>query len=54
MKEILADVQSGAFARQWIEEARGGREAFDRMRGEGAEHPIETVGRDLRSHMAWL
>ena len=54
MKEILADVQSGAFARQWIEEARGGREAFDRMRVEGAEHPIETVGRKLRSHMAWL
>ena len=54
MKEILADVQSGAFARQWIEEARGGREQFDRMRVEGAEHPIETVGRKLRSHMAWL
>ncbi len=54
MKEILAEVQSGAFARRWIEEARGGREAFDRMRADGAEHPIEAVGKELRSRMAWL
>lgn len=54
MKEILADVQSGAFARQWIEEARGGRQEFDRMRVEGAEHSIEVVGKKLRAHMAWL
>ena len=54
MKEILAEVQSGAFARQWIEEARKGRKQFDRMRVEGAEHPIETVGKELRSQMAWL
>ncbi len=54
MKEILAEVRSGAFAKQWIKEAREGGREFDRMRRKGAEHPIEKVGGELRARMAWL
>ena len=54
MKEILADVQSGAFAKRWIAEARGGREEFNKMRESETNHAIESVGHELRSHMAWL
>ena len=54
MKEILQDIQSGAFARQWIEEmACGGRE-FERHRESERTHEIENVGDALRSRMSWL
>jgi ketol-acid reductoisomerase len=54
MKEILAEIQSGAFARRWIDEAARGGQEFKRMREEERRHPIEAVGKTLRSRMAWL
>ena len=54
MKKILADIQSGAFANEWIAEYRAGLHNFKRLRQESAHHPIEEVGRKLRSFMPWL
>ncbi len=54
MKKLLADIQSGDFAREWIAENRAGQENFERMRAEQANHQVEVVGRELRSHMAWI
>jgi ketol-acid reductoisomerase len=54
MKEILAEIQSGDFAREWIAENRAGQESFKRMRAEQADSQIEQVGGELRSHMAWI
>ena len=54
MKRVLADIQSGAFAKEWITENDEGRPRFDRMRKTDAEHPLEKVGSELRSMMPWL
>jgi len=54
MKEILSEVQSGQFAREWILENQAHRPAFNIMRKREVEHPIEEVGKRLRSMMAWL
>jgi ketol-acid reductoisomerase len=54
MAQILADVQSGAFAREWVAEDDAGRPNFTRLREEGANHPIERTGRPLRQMMSWL
>jgi ketol-acid reductoisomerase len=54
MKQILADIQSGEFAKEWIAENRAGQENFQRMRAEGKDHQVERVGRELRSMMPWI
>jgi ketol-acid reductoisomerase len=54
MRDILAEVQSGDFAREWIAENRAGQENFKRMRAEQADTEIEHVGSELRSHMDWI
>ena len=54
MKQILSEIQSGDFAREWIAENRAGGENFDRMREEGEGHQIEEVGKDLRDMMPWI
>jgi ketol-acid reductoisomerase len=54
MKEILGQIQSGEFAREWIAENRAGQESFKRMRAEQAGTQIESVGEELRSHMDWI
>ena len=54
MQKILADIQSGEFAREWIAENRAGAENFNRMREEAADHQVETVGADLRAMMPWI
>jgi ketol-acid reductoisomerase len=54
MKKILADIQSGEFAKEWIAENRAGGEQLARMREEGAKHPVEEVGKDLRGMMPWI
>lgn len=54
MREILADIQSGAYAEEWIEENAKGRPWFNEMRQRERNHPIEKVGRELRSMMPWL
>jgi ketol-acid reductoisomerase len=54
MKEILSDIQSGKFAKEWISEYRAGMSNFKKLRQEGEQHPVEEVGRRLRSYMPWL
>jgi len=54
MQKILADIQSGKFANEWIGEYRAGLPNFKRLRGEGENHPVEEVGKKLRSFMPWL
>ena len=54
MRKILAEVQNGEFAREWIAENKAGRPRFDELTKKGEEHPIEEVGRRLRSMMPWL
>jgi ketol-acid reductoisomerase len=54
MKEVLADIRSGAFARQWIAENEAGKHEYQRMWDEDLEQPVEKVGAELRKHMAWL
>lgn len=54
MREILKEIQSGDFAREWIAENRAGQESFKRMRSEQTNTQIESVGGELRSHMAWI
>ena len=54
MKQILGEIQSGAFAREWIAENRANQENFLRMRAEQAGTQVEQVGQELRSHMDWI
>jgi ketol-acid reductoisomerase len=54
MKQVLAEIQSGDFAREWIAENRAGQENFKRMRAEQADHQIEREGKELRSMMDWI
>jgi ketol-acid reductoisomerase len=54
MKQILADIQSGEFAKEWIGENRAGQENFQRMREEQKGHQVEKVGAELRAMFPWL
>ena len=54
MKRVLGAVQDGSFAREWIAENDEGRPRFNRLRKENAEHPIESVGKELREMMSFL
>jgi ketol-acid reductoisomerase len=54
MKEVLADIQSGRFARDWVLENKAGQPSFKAMRARQAEHPIEEVGQRLRAMMPWI
>jgi ketol-acid reductoisomerase len=54
MKEILSDIQTGKFAREWIKENKTGRPKFNKARQADINHPIEQVGVQLRRMMPWL
>ena len=54
MKKILAEIQSGQFAREWVLENQANRAGFLAMRRRDAEHQIEEVGKRLRSMMSWI
>jgi len=54
MKKLLTDIQSGKFANEWISEYRAGLPHFRELRKEAGHHPVEEVGRKLRSFMPWL
>jgi ketol-acid reductoisomerase len=54
MKKILSEVQSGQFAKEWIEENKSGRKNFLAMREAARHQPIEEVGRELREMMPFL
>jgi ketol-acid reductoisomerase len=54
MKQILAEIQSGQFAKEWIEENKSGGKKFAALRAKEKQHPIEIVGAQLRGMMSWL
>ena len=54
MKRLLAEIRSGEFAREWILENQAGRPVYKAMRKAEKDHPIEKVGRELRTMMSWL
>ena len=54
MKAILADIQAGRFAKDWVLENRAGQPSFKAMRSASAAHPIEEVGARLRAMMPWI
>jgi ketol-acid reductoisomerase len=54
MRDILAEIQSGDFAREWIAENKAGQENFLRMREEEKGHQIEREGKKLRAMMPWI
>ena len=53
MKRLLADIRNGAFAKEWIAEARAGSPRFNELRRAAQQHPIEQVGARLRAMMPW-
>ncbi|HEX9836765.1 MAG TPA: ketol-acid reductoisomerase [Alphaproteobacteria bacterium] len=54
MKEVLAEIQSGRFAKEWVLENTAGQVSFKAMRARAAEHDIEKVGEKLREMMPWI
>ncbi|HEV8699811.1 MAG TPA: ketol-acid reductoisomerase [Candidatus Polarisedimenticolia bacterium] len=54
MRAMLADIQSGKFADEWMAEHKAGKPNFKRLEGAGKEHLIERVGERLRGMMPWL
>ena len=54
MKKILAEIQSGKFANEWLAEYKSGGPEFEKLRKSNREHSIETVGAKLRGMMSWL
>jgi ketol-acid reductoisomerase len=54
MVQILAEIQDGSFAKEWILENQAGRPVFNALRRMDAEHLIEEVGAELRQMMPWL
>ena len=54
MRRVLAEIQSGAFAREWMLENEVGQTSFKTMRSQAALHPVEEVGSKLRAMMPWI
>ncbi len=54
MKAVLADIQSGAFAKRFIDDQDAGAPEFQRLREQGQNHPIEATGRELRKLFSWM
>jgi ketol-acid reductoisomerase len=54
MRQVLKEIQSGQFAREFVLENQAGKPGFTAMRRQESEHPIEVVGKDLRAMFSWL
>ena len=54
MRQVLAEIRDGSFARQWIAEYQAGNANYKALRQADLEHPIEAVGRQMRAQMPWL
>jgi ketol-acid reductoisomerase len=54
MRQLLAEIQDGSFARRWVAEYECGGKEFQELRQRNRQHPIEAVGAELRSMMSWL
>ena len=53
MKEVLADIQNGSFAKRFMDDQAAGAPEFKKLRAQGEAHPIEKTGRQVRSMFAW-
>jgi ketol-acid reductoisomerase len=54
MRKVLKEVQTGKFAKQWIEESAGGGKTYQKLLKEDKDRQIEKVGSELRARMPWL
>ena len=54
MKEVLSDIQSGKFTKEWMDECKNGQKNFLATRAKLAEHSVEKVGAELRAMMPWI
>jgi ketol-acid reductoisomerase len=54
MKKILQEIQSGQFAKEYVDDCRNDYQNLQKLRGSHAEHQIETVGAQLRDMMPWI
>ena len=54
MKKILEEIQSGAFAKEWMSQAREGAPFLNQKRAESSQHQIEEIGKELRNMMPFL
>jgi ketol-acid reductoisomerase len=54
MRQVLKEVQDGTFAKQWIDENKGGQKNYKKLMQEDLDQPIEKVGKELRGRMSWL
>ncbi|MEM8936047.1 MAG: ketol-acid reductoisomerase, partial [Pseudomonadota bacterium] len=54
MREVLKDIQSGEFARDWILENQAGKPRYEKLLEADLDHPIEKTGKELRELMTWL
>jgi len=54
MRQLLHEIQDGTYAREWIEENQNGRPWFNEQRKKDYDHPLEVVGRKLRSMMPFI
>lgn len=54
LKNVLTDIQTGKFAKEWILENQAGRTRYTSLKRQGEEHLIETVGKELRAQMPWM
>ena len=54
MRKILDEIRNGTFAKEWVEENKNGRPRYNELLQKDLNHPVEAVGKELRSKMAWL
>ena len=54
MKKILTEIQSGQFAKEWLDECKAGKPNFNRLYEADKNHPIEVVGKQLRKMFSWM
>jgi len=54
MKKILSEIQTGAYAEEWLDENAAGRPTFNKIRSDEMDSQVEQVGRELRRMMPWL
>lgn len=54
MKQVLAEIQDGTFARNWMDEYHGGLKKYNEYKKQDSEHLLETTGKELRKLMSWV
>ena len=54
MKKVLAEIQDGSFAQQWMDEYNGGLKKYNEYKQQDSEHLLETTGKELRKLMSWV